>query len=141
MLLIISAAASAAWLLALLAGMSAARSPRPRAGSAATPGDAATPGIDEPPALVSLLAGNLDACGYPATLLDLAARGWLRLAVYSDGLAAGGPVMCTIASPPHDQLTRTNGGCTTRSCPAPLAVATSRPAPCPTVSPARPATT
>jgi hypothetical protein len=102
--LIISAAASAAWLLALLAGMSAARSPRPRAGSAAAPGDAVMPGIDEPPALVSLLAGNLDACGYPATLLDLAARGWLRLAGPVDGPAVGGPVMCTIASPPHDQL-------------------------------------
>ena len=104
MLLIISAAASAAWLLALLAGMSATRPPRPRAGSAAAPGDPVTPGVDEPPALVSLLAGNLEACGYPATLLDLAARGWLRLSGPGDGPAAG-PVMCTIASRPRDQLT------------------------------------
>src|SRR5215471_9023225 len=29
----------------------------------------------EPPAVVSLLAGHLDDTGYPATLLDLAARG------------------------------------------------------------------
>ncbi len=34
----------------------------------------------EPPAVVSLLAGHLDGTGYPATLLDLAARGWFRLA-------------------------------------------------------------
>ena len=35
---------------------------------------------DEPPAVVSLLAGRLDSTGYPATLLDLAARGWFGLA-------------------------------------------------------------
>ncbi len=34
---------------------------------------------DEPPAVVSLLAGRLDRDGYPATLLDLAARGWIGL--------------------------------------------------------------
>jgi hypothetical protein len=100
MLLIISVAASAGWLSALLAGMSATRPPRPRAGSAGAGGYPVTPGIDAPPALISLLAGNLDACGYPATLLDLAARGWLRL----DGPASG-PLMCIIGRPPHDQLT------------------------------------
>jgi hypothetical protein len=105
MLLIIGAAAAAAWLLALLAGMSATRPPRPRAGSAAAPGDPVTPGTGEPPALVSLLSGNLDGCGYPATLLDLAARGWLRLDGPGDGPAGGGPVMCTIARPPGGQLT------------------------------------
>lgn len=34
---------------------------------------------DEPPAVVSLLAGRLKQDGYPATLLDLAARGWIGL--------------------------------------------------------------
>ena len=33
----------------------------------------------EPPAVVSLLAGRLKQDGYPATLLDLAARGWIGL--------------------------------------------------------------
>jgi Predicted membrane protein (DUF2207) len=34
---------------------------------------------NEPPAVVSLLAGRLTRDGYPATLLDLAARGWISL--------------------------------------------------------------
>src|SRR5580693_10507196 len=101
MLLIIGVATSVGWLLALFAGMTAARSPRPRAGRAAVHGGTMPPGIDEPPAMVSLLAGNLDAYGYPGTLLDLAARGWLRLAgpeVGPEAGPAGGsaprPVMC-----------------------------------------------
>ena len=109
MLLIISVATSIGWLLALFAGMTAARSPRPRAGRAAGQAGATPPGMDEPPAVVSLLAGNLDAYGYPATLLDLAARGWLRLAGPEAGPPGGsapGPVMCVIvAGPPRDQLT------------------------------------
>jgi hypothetical protein len=103
MLLIIGVAATAGWLLALLAGMTAGQPAR--AGSLA-------PGIDEPPAVVSLLAGNLDACGYPATLLDLSARGWLRFAGPGGGPAGPGggpaadPVMCVIvAGPPRDELT------------------------------------
>ena len=106
MLLIISVVATAGWLFALLAGMAAPRSPRATAGrAAAVPAGTVAPGIDEPPAVVSLLAGNLDAYGYPATLLDLAARGWLRLAGPGDGLAAD-PVMCMIVgSPPCDDLT------------------------------------
>src|ERR1700689_3419308 len=117
MLLIISVATSIGWLLALFAAMTAARSPRPRAGRAAGHAGATPPGMDEPPAVVSLLAGNLDAYGYPATLLDLAARGWLRLPGPPPGPAGGsapgpaggsapGPVMCVIvASPPRDGLT------------------------------------
>ena len=47
---------------------------------------------DQPsPAVISLLAGRLDKDGYAATLLDLAARGWLRL-----NASANGPVMCGI---------------------------------------------
>src|SRR5215467_4783 len=48
----------------------------------------------EPPAVVSLLAGHLDDTGYPATLLDLAARGWFRLAEPEPGR-----LMCLL--PPH----------------------------------------
>ena len=33
---------------------------------------------DEPPAVISLLAGRLDKLGFGATLVDLAARGWFR---------------------------------------------------------------
>jgi Predicted membrane protein (DUF2207) len=50
---------------------------------------------DEPPAVVSLLAGRVKRTGYPATLLDLAARG-------SFALAATGPdqVTCRIQPGP-----------------------------------------
>src|SRR5215472_4032882 len=51
----------------------------------------------EPPAVVSLLAGHLDDTGYPATLLDLAARGWFRLAEPEPGR-----LMCLL--PPHPPL-------------------------------------
>jgi hypothetical protein len=58
-------------------------------------------GGPEPPAVVSLLAGRLDALGYRATLLDLAARGWFWL----DG-QGGGPVMCVLGeTPPDAELT------------------------------------
>jgi hypothetical protein len=109
MLLIIGVAAAAGWLLALLAAMAAPRSPRPprpvTGRAAVVPDGAPAPGGDEPPAVVSLLAGNLGGYGYPATLLDLAARGWLRLAGPGDGPATG-PVMCVIVGrPPGDQFT------------------------------------
>ena len=106
MLLIISVATTAGWLLALLAGMAAPRSPQPAAGrTAIVRADTVAPGSDEPPAVISLLAGNLGAYGYPATLLDLAARGWLRLAGPGDGPAVG-PVMCVIVgNAPGDELT------------------------------------
>ena len=121
MLLIIGVATAAGWLLALLAGMAVPRSPRSAAGrtvtvpagavpagavpAGAVPAGAVAPGGDEPPAVISLLAGNLDAYGYPATLLDLAARGWLRLAGPGDDPAPG-PVMCVIVGrPPGNELT------------------------------------
>ena len=51
----------------------AARAPGPPSSSWST-------STDQPsPAVISLLAGRLDKDGYAATLLDLAARGWLRL--------------------------------------------------------------
>jgi Predicted membrane protein (DUF2207) len=41
-----------------------------------------------PPAVVSLLAGRLDHDGYPATLLDLAARGWFSMTEVEPGRVA-----------------------------------------------------
>ena len=55
---------------------------------------------DEPPAVVSLLAGRLDSTGYPATLLDLAARGWFGLAEREPGR-----LMCVLPpAPPRQAL-------------------------------------
>jgi hypothetical protein len=62
----------------------------PRAPS--SPSSSWSTATDQPsPAVISLLAGRLDKDGYAATLLDLAARGWLRL-----NAPASGPVMCAI---------------------------------------------
>jgi len=97
MLIIVTTATVAGW-LALWAALAArtsatwaravARQPPRLAGS-------------ESPAVVSLLAGHLPSLGYPATLLDLAARGWFRLES-----PARGPVMCVLAhNPPASELT------------------------------------
>jgi hypothetical protein len=50
--------------------------------------------------VVSVLAGHPDL-GYPSTLLDLAARGWVRLSSPADG-----PVTCFVTEdPPREELT------------------------------------
>lgn len=85
MLIILTAATVAGW-LALWAVLAARTSAAPAARAGVRP---AQPPGTESPAVVSLLAGRLRAFGYPATLLDLAARGWFRLEA-----RAGGPVMC-----------------------------------------------
>jgi hypothetical protein len=60
----------------------------------------AGPAGPESPAVVSLLAGRLQAFGYQATLLDLAARGWFRVEA-----PPGGPVMCVLGgNPPRGEL-------------------------------------
>jgi hypothetical protein len=51
----------------------------------------------ERPAVVSLLAGRLSSDGYPATLLDLAARGWFAITE-----AEPGRVTCRIADRAQD---------------------------------------
>jgi Predicted membrane protein (DUF2207) len=56
------------------------------------PGPASLALRGEPPAVVSLLARRLPRDGYPATLLDLAARGWIVLSE-----AEPGRVMCRSA--------------------------------------------
>jgi hypothetical protein len=74
MLVIISAGTTAAWLLAFVAAMAAPRASRQPLADAVPPRPVDAPlAGDEPPALVSLLAGNLDGYGYPVTLLDWSA--------------------------------------------------------------------
>jgi hypothetical protein len=87
MLIIVTAVTIAGWLV--LWAMLAERTSR-RLAAAASDGPPAGAG-PEPPAVVSLLAGRLESFGYPATLLDLAARGFFRL----EG-QPGGPVMCVL---------------------------------------------
>jgi hypothetical protein len=84
-------AAAAAWLTVLAVTALATRPWRPATG----PATLALRG--EPPAVVSLLAGRLARGGYPATLLDLAARGWMRL-----GEAEPSRVMCQPSARPLD---------------------------------------
>ncbi len=97
MLIIVTSMTVAGW-LALWAVLAARTSViSARAASAAAGGRPAL----EPPAVVSLLARRLPALGYPATLLDLAARGWFRIEAQP-----GGPVMCVLAnSRPGGELT------------------------------------
>jgi hypothetical protein len=61
------------WLVLLALTALCTRSWRPRAAPVCYPLRT------EPPAIVSLLAGRLRRTGYPATLMDLAARGWFSL--------------------------------------------------------------
>jgi hypothetical protein len=87
MLIIVTAVTIASWLV--LWAVLAARTSR-RLAAAVSDGPPQGRG-SEPPAVVSLLAGRLESLGYPATLLDLAARGFFRL----EG-RPGGPVMCVL---------------------------------------------
>ena len=66
-------ALSCAWVILIAATALCTRGWRP------APGRPSLTPRDEPPAVVSLLAGRLKHDGYPATLLDLAARGWIGL--------------------------------------------------------------
>lgn len=88
MLVIVTVLTVVPW-LALGAMLAAPSSQAPPAAGDGPP----RPAGPEPPAVVSLLAGRLASHGYPATLLDLAARGWFRLEA-----RAGGPVMCVLTS-------------------------------------------
>jgi hypothetical protein len=85
-------AACGAWLglIALTAVCTHPWRPRPAPASLAL--------CQEPPALVSLLAGHLHRDGYPATLLDLAARGWFGMDEVEPGR-----VMCRLTAPLHDE--------------------------------------
>jgi hypothetical protein len=59
--------------------------------------DGADPGPegDEPPAVLSLLAGELDRTGFGATLVSLAARGWFQVRGPGDPAT---PAMCVVAA-------------------------------------------
>jgi hypothetical protein len=96
LLISLTAVTVVAW-LALWAVLAARRWPR----SAALPGEGPSPTAGpEPPAVVSLLARGLGSVGYPATLLDLAARGWFRLEAQP-----GKPMMCVLEdSQPDSEL-------------------------------------
>jgi len=89
MLIIVTAASVAGW-LALWAVFAVRTSATAKA--AARQGPPQQVGT-EPPAVVSVLSGHLLTRAYPATLLDLAARGWFRLET-----RAGGPAMCVLGS-------------------------------------------
>jgi hypothetical protein len=92
MLAILTIATTAGWLL-LFAALTARRGTTRAADEAPRPGT-------EPPAVVSVMAGHPDL-GYPCTLLDLAARGWLRLNSPADS-----PVTCFVTEdPPREELT------------------------------------
>jgi hypothetical protein len=116
----VAAAAAAGWLI-LFVLLLAAPPPRHRQGAG---GPEQVHQGDEPPAVVSLLAGRLGRYGFGATMLDLAARGWFRLSppallagpaghAGESGLTgqaraggAPGPVMCLVcAEPPDERLT------------------------------------
>src|SRR5262249_1458044 len=90
-----AAAALALWLLLLGYAAVAARPHRTR------PGPPSPAPRDEPPAVVSLLGGRVDRDGFPATVLDLAARGWLVLDHQN-----GGQLACLLPdSAPAERLT------------------------------------
>jgi Predicted membrane protein (DUF2207) len=83
MIKLVAEVASGAWAAALVLIVLGTRWRRP------APGPASLALRGEPPAVVSLLAGCLDRDGYPATVLDLVARGWIGL-----GEAEPGRVTC-----------------------------------------------
>jgi Predicted membrane protein (DUF2207) C-terminal domain len=87
---------SGAWLAMIVLTVLVTRPWRPVAG----PASLALRG--EPPAVVSLLAGRVKRDAYPATLLDLAARGWIGL-----GEAEPSRVMCLPTAGIHDDATLT----------------------------------
>jgi predicted membrane protein DUF2207 len=87
---------SGAWLAMIVLTVLATRPWRP------APGPASLALRGEPPAVVSLLAGRVKRDAYPATLLDLAARGWIGL-----GEAEPSRVMCLPTAGNHEDATLT----------------------------------
>jgi hypothetical protein len=99
----VAAAAAAGWLILFVLLLTAPAPPSRRRGAG---GPAQVHQGDEPPAVVSLLAGRLGRYGFGATLLDLAARGWFRLSPPAHVGGAPGPLICAVsAEPPDERLT------------------------------------
>jgi Predicted membrane protein (DUF2207) len=107
---LVAAITSAGWLVLLFVLL--AWPPRDERARPVTP-----PGVEPPPAVVSLLARRLRRDGFGATLADLAARGWFRLSppgvpARAAGPTAGwpgagggpaGPVMCVVPAETPDE--------------------------------------
>jgi hypothetical protein len=100
----VAAVAAVGWLLLFVVLLAVPPPSRPRLDG--NPPEQALPG-DEPPAVVSLLAGQFDRCGFGVTLMDLAARGWFRFsgpagptgpAGPAGAWGPAGPVMCVVSA-------------------------------------------
>jgi hypothetical protein len=97
----VAAVAAVGWLLLFAVLLAVPPPSRPRLDGNRP--EQALPG-DEPPAVISLLAGQFDRCGFGVTLMDLAARGWFRFSgpAGPPGPAGAwgpaGPVMCVVSA-------------------------------------------
>jgi len=113
----VAAVAIAGWLLLFLLLLAAPPASQARRGSPAESAEdssrdgrarrARGPG-DEPPTVISLLAGRLDRLGFRATLIDLAVRGWFQVIAPAEPAGSApagqagawgppGPAMCVLA--------------------------------------------
>ena len=103
-----AAVAAAGWLLLFIVLLVVPPSSGPRRGAGLERGTVPVPpsGGDEPPAVISLLAGRLDKLGFGVTLIDLVARGWFGVDGPLGPAPAGpagtwgpaGPAMCVVAA-------------------------------------------
>jgi hypothetical protein len=104
--ILVAAVTTTGWLVLLFVLL--AWAPRDKGARSLTP-----PGVEPPPAVVSLLAGRLRRDGFGVTLADLAARGWFRVTPPGvPGRATGwpgsgggptGPVMCVVPAETPDE--------------------------------------
>ena len=103
-----AAVAAAGWLLLFIVLLVVPPSSGPRRGAGLERGTVPVPpsGGDEPPAVISLLAGRLDKLGFGVTLIDLVAPGWFgvdgplgpALAGPAGAWGPAGPAMCVVAA-------------------------------------------
>ncbi|MGH3163295.1 MAG: hypothetical protein ACRDOC_15545 [Streptosporangiaceae bacterium] len=106
----VAAIAGAGWLFLFVVLLIVPPSPGPHEGGGQGEGRTARKGRtrtphpgDVPPAMVSLLARQLERSGFGATLVDLAARGWFEVRAPA---GPGGPALCVVpAETPGGPLT------------------------------------